>query len=48
LPIRYRAATVLLALATIPLGVYVNGVAQLITLVVIIAALLAVEARTTP
>jgi low temperature requirement protein LtrA len=48
LPIGYRAATVLLALATIPLGVYVNGVAQLITLVVIIAALLAVEARTTP
>jgi low temperature requirement protein LtrA len=47
-PIRSRAAAVLLALATIPLGVYINGAAQLIALVVIIVAVLVVEARTSP
>jgi len=47
-PIRYRAAAVALALATIPLGMYVNGVAQLIALVAVLAAVLAAEARTSP
>jgi low temperature requirement protein LtrA len=45
-PIRYRAAAVVLGLVTIPLGVYVNGAAQLIALIAVLAAMLAVETRT--
>jgi low temperature requirement protein LtrA len=45
-PIRYRAAAAMLGLATIPLGLYVNGATQLIALVAVLAALLVVEART--
>jgi low temperature requirement protein LtrA len=44
-PIRYRAVAGLVALAAIALGVYVNGAAQFVVLIAVVAGALLLEAR---
>ncbi|WP_438319726.1 low temperature requirement protein A (plasmid) [Streptomyces sp. HUAS TT3] len=47
-PLRFRAVTALLAVATVPVGLRHSGLAQLIALVVLVVAMLVVEHRSLP